>query len=211
MTFRQIIRATAVLSATTTIVLGAGGMAAADVTVSSSDRTPGSTTVLDFAVSDLRDSPTTKVEITLPTGQAFATVAARPKIGWDTMLMRPAAATTGPVTSVVWTLTDNRFGIAPGAFDVFSLQLGPLPASGSLVFPIVATYQNSAVDSWAPMVAAPAPAPPAEPAPAAAAKPDNQSRVTAGLSIGGAAILLAVLGATVGRRRKPAEALGGTH
>jgi uncharacterized protein YcnI len=216
----QIVRLTGLLSAAALAVLSGAGIASANVSVSPGDLAPGSTTVLDFAVSDMRaDSPTTKVGITLPAGQTFTTLAARPKIGWDTTLVRPDGATTGPVSSVVWTLTDDRFGIAPGAFDVFSLQLGPLPASGSVVFPTAQTYKNQLVDSWTPTVnlrpvgptAMPPPAPvvTAVPVPAAVAveepKPDNRSRVTAGLAIGGVLIAAALLGAPGYLRRSRAE------
>jgi uncharacterized protein YcnI len=220
-TYRQLIRLAA-LPAAVGLALLSGGVAAANVSVSPGEVTPGSTTVLD-----LRDAPTTKVEIKLPADQAFSTLAARPKIGWDTTLVRAAGATTGPVSSVVWTLTDDRFGIAPGAFDVFSLQVGPLPATGPLVFPTVQTYRNLVADVWSDAVvrmpvatAAPAPIPVATASPAAEAKaeaasetskPDNRGRVTAGLAIGGVLIGLAVLGSPLyGRRSREAEEdLGG--
>ena len=212
MTCRQINRVTGALVAAGLVVLGSAGLAAADVSVSSADVMPGATTVLDFAVSDLRDVPTTKVEIKLPGGQTFSTVAARPKIGWDTTLVRPAGATTGSVSSVMWTLTDNRFGIAPGAFDVFSVQLGPLPATGPLTFPTVQTYQDQAVDVWTPAAipvpsAVPPAAPPAAEKPAAEKpKPDNRGRVTAGLAIGGLLIGVAILGSPLYGRRSTTEA-----
>jgi uncharacterized protein YcnI len=209
MTYRQLIRA-AVLPGAVAAVLLSGGVAAANVSVSPGEITPGSTTVLDFAVSDLRDSPTTKVEIKLPAGQTFDTMAARPKIGWDTTLVRPGGGSSGPVSAVVWTLTDDRFGIAPGAFEVFSLQLGPLPTSGPLVFPTVQTYQNSVVDNWTDAAGGAHPAPmvnpaAATPSPQPAVAPDNRGRVTAGLAIGGVLIGLAVLGSPLYGRRKVAE------
>jgi hypothetical protein len=134
----------------------------------------------------------------------------------------------------VWTAVDPTAVIGPGQFDVFSVELGPLPTgTDRLAFDVAQTYADGQVVDWADgsdaahpapvvqlrqiagaaMIAAPADPPQMAQPPAAAVaaavepapKPDNSRRVTAGLTLGIVLILLGAAAAAVQQRRRPAE------
>ncbi len=133
------------------------GTASAHVTVSSTDAARGSYSVLTFRVPTEMDTPTTKLVVTLPDGQALPTVSPQVKPGWTVTMTKAKLAT--PVTdddgnkindgigSITWTATGG--GVPAGTFDTFSIEAGPLPEQPTIAFRAEQTYQGGQVVDWA--------------------------------------------------------------
>lgn len=117
-------------------VLGATP-AFAHVTVDATDASRGAeATTLTFRVPNEQDAAaTTKVEVFLPETAAFEFVAVKPMPGWTI---------TSDKTKVTW--ADGK--LAPGQFDEFKIEVGPLPKTASLVFKAIQTYDNGDVVRW---------------------------------------------------------------
>jgi uncharacterized protein YcnI len=133
--------------------------AAAHVTVSSPDATPGGFGKLVVRVPTESDtSSTTKVEVQFPADTPFAFVSTKPHPGWtvastDRKLAKPITAEgftlTKAVATVTWTAADPAAGIAPGQFDEFELSLGTFPSDVDAVsFPTTQTYSDGTVVVW---------------------------------------------------------------
>ena len=143
---------------TTVVALLAGplaGIAAAHVSVVSPGATQGAYTTITFQVPTESDSPTTKVEVAMPTDDPIASVRVQPKDGWSHEVVTAAPATPisdddGPITEIVtrviWTATGP--GILPGEFDTFTVSAGPLPTTDAVVFKVLQTYGDGTVVSW---------------------------------------------------------------
>lgn len=142
----------------------------------------GGYAALTFRVPTEENSPTVKLEVTLPTDTPLASVSTMPKAGWTVTLDKSAPKTPlksddGDVTEVVsritWTATAG--GIPVDGYDEFNISVGPLPTVASLSFPAVQTYGNGDVVRWI------------EPTPAGGAAPDHPvptlALVTAAASI----------------------------
>ena len=146
----------AALAAAPVVLLA--GPASAHVHVDASTTEPGAYAQLTFRVpSESATASTTKVEVTLPSAQPFATVSARPLAGWtvavtEAKLPTPvtdddgATLTKAPHT-VTWTAAADD-AIPPGQFQEFDLLVGPLPESGTVVLPATQTYSNGDVVEW---------------------------------------------------------------
>jgi len=150
----------------TTLIAAAAGLAlamaaplaaSAHVSVSPDDSDAGAYSNFDFkALNESVTATTTRLEITLPTDTPIVSVSYQPTPGWSTEVITDTLPT--PVTVGGNTLTeaparivfeaDAGFGIAPGQFQQWTVSFGPLPDVGSLVFPVVQTYDDGQVDNW---------------------------------------------------------------
>jgi uncharacterized protein YcnI len=229
----SLLKRASVVVATASLLLAVAAPAEAHVTVNPNTATPGGYTKVTFRVPNERDNATTtKLEVAFPADQPIASVSVKPVPGWtaaptESKLATPIKAhdheITEAVSRIVWT-ADATSAIKPGQFQEFDVSLGPLPASGQLVFKALQTYSDGTVVRWidepssdgtepehpAPVLKLAAAAAPASPtatqAPAAApASSGTRAPGVIGLVAGVLALLVAA-GAFVraGRRPEPA-------
>ncbi|WP_328389758.1 YcnI family copper-binding membrane protein [Nocardia sp. NBC_00416] len=124
-------------------VLAGAGTAAAHVSVSAPDATPGHGAVATFSVPTESDTAaTTSVRITVP---GFSTARTEPVPGWTAKIDRDDK---DQVTAVTWTANPGSPGIRPGEFQRFAVSLGPFPESDSVSFPAEQTYSDGTVVRW---------------------------------------------------------------
>ncbi|HEU4393756.1 MAG TPA: YcnI family protein [Solirubrobacterales bacterium] len=139
------------------LVLAVPAGASAHVTLQPEEATAGDFTVLDVRVPNERDdAATTKVDVQLPTGFAFASHQAVP--GWSVevkmrKLAKPVQTDDGPIASEVrgmtWTATSDKAGIQPGQFQDFPISVQvPGKAGDTLTFKAIQTYDNGEVVRW---------------------------------------------------------------
>jgi periplasmic copper chaperone A len=156
--------------------------AAAHVTVSSPDATPGGYGKLVFRVPNETDDATTvKLQVRLPAGTPFASVSTKPHPGWNVRVQNaklPEPVEVGDLTlteaarTVTWTAQPGN-GVEPGEFDEFELSVGPIADDAtSLSFPTVQTYDDGEVVRWT------------QPTPEGGAEPEHPAPV---LDLNGAA------------------------
>jgi uncharacterized protein YcnI len=173
------------------------------------------------------DAGTVALEVQMPSDQPIPFVSVQPKSGWvveTTMrtLDQPVEAEGASIDQVVDTITWTATGdtqIGPGEFDLFWISVGPLPTNvDTLEFPALQTYDDGEVVRWI----EPTPAggeEPEHPAPAVvlvaptgdAAAPeaagtdsddgDGTTLAVIALVVGGLALIAAVGGLVVSRRR----------
>ena len=140
-------------------VLGWAAPALAHVTVAPESAPKGAADVqLTFRVPSEEDSPTTKVEIVLPSDPPLVGALAQPVPGWTTKvttqhLDTPIQTDDGPVsdivTDVTWTANNPAAGVQPENYQGFDILVGALPEDGSeVVFKAVQTYANGDVVNW---------------------------------------------------------------
>jgi uncharacterized protein YcnI len=152
-------RALRIAAAAGLLLVAGAGPAAAHVTVSSPDATPGGFGKLVVRVPTESDTASTvKVQVTLPAETPFAFVSTKPHPGWtvattERTLDEPVTVEgftlSKAVATVTWTASADGTGIGPGQFDEFELSLGPFPASaGALPFPATQTYDDGTVVQW---------------------------------------------------------------
>jgi uncharacterized protein YcnI len=141
---------------------------------------------------------TVKLEVDLPTGTPFTFVAVEPIPGWKAVvtqgdLPKPVevdgTTITKAATKVTWTAQGST-QVAPGQFQQFLLQAGPLPKEGTTVtLPAKQTYSDGKVVNWnEPTVAGQAepenPAPTFEVTAAAAGDDDDAAPATPATTTG---------------------------
>lgn len=124
--------------------------AGAHVTVDADDATPGGYAVVTFRVpNETSDATTVGLRIQLPVDHPIANVALQPKPGWTAettveTLDEPIDTGHGTVTEAVTEIEWTGGEIAPGEFDQFLIQAGPLPTgTESLTFKAIQTYRDS--------------------------------------------------------------------
>lgn len=128
----------------TGFLLTGAGTAAAHVSVSAPDATPGRSAVATFSVPTESDTAaTTALRITLP---AVTTARTEPVPGWTAKIERDKE---DRVVAVGWTANPGSPGIRPGEFQRFVVSLGPLPEADSIGFPAEQTYSDGTVVRWA--------------------------------------------------------------
>ena len=134
------------------------GVALAHVEVSSTpDATQGGSAALTFEVPSEKDLPTIEVQIALPTDTPMVNVTVPPVDGWTLSLVTAPAPNglTGSdgqpvaeiVSGVVWTAIG--VGIAPRESVDFEIGAGTLPTVDRIAFPVLQTYSDGSVVSWA--------------------------------------------------------------
>ncbi len=98
---------------------------------------------------------TTSLVVALPTDTPITSVRPQSKPGWEievTSVELDPPVVSGDVTitsaigSITWTATDG--GIAPGEFDDFVVQLGPIPDVPELVLPTLQGYSDGTSVDW---------------------------------------------------------------
>jgi uncharacterized protein YcnI len=152
-------RALPVLLATTAAVLALGiGSASAHVSVSSTDAAAGGFGELTFRVPTESDTAsTTSLRVQLPTDSPIANVSIKPVPGWTaatstTPLDPPVTDDDGnqvteAISQITWTAGAGA-GIKPGEYQTFSISVGPLPDTDSLVLPTIQGYDDGSEVSW---------------------------------------------------------------
>lgn len=150
-------RAGIVSAAAAAILFTLAGPASAHVTVNPNTAAPGAYTKVSFRVPTESDTlSTTKVEVNLPTETPIASVSLKPLPGWTAATVESKLATpiksddgeiTEAVTKITWT-ADAASAIKPGQFQEFDVSLGPLPASGQVVFKALQTYSDGSIVRW---------------------------------------------------------------
>jgi uncharacterized protein YcnI len=211
------------------VTLLTAASASAHVHVEPSSTEPGAFSVLTFRVpTESATAGTRKVEVTLPTDDPFPSVSPKALAGWtvtvtEAKLPKPvvdddgATLTEAPHT-VTWTAGPGS-EVGPGQFQEFELQVGPLPASGTVVVPVVQTYSDGSVATWdEPTTAGGAepehPAPSFDVVAAAAATASSEPATTSdgtarllgvvGIVVGAVGIGVGLAGAVAARRRAAA-------
>ena len=138
-------------------VFALAGPADAHVEATATDATRGGYAVVSFQVpNEQADASTTQVEIQLPTDTPFASASTQPVPGWTvtstmTKLATPITTDDGQVTEAVSTLTwtaGKGAAIGPGQFQLFPVDLGPLPDAAGVTFKAIQTYSNGDVVKW---------------------------------------------------------------
>jgi uncharacterized protein YcnI len=210
------------IGAAVAAMLALPAVAQAHVTVQPGTAEGGGFSVVAFRVPNERDdASTTQLRVTLPKDQPIGSVQTTPVPGWKI------------ISEVTWTATDG--GIRPGQFQDFSLSLGQLPESGTLVFNTLQTYSSGEKVNWNEVSADPS-VEPEHPAPiltitpakaeggstgtdnggqasenqqvTSAVQSDTGSYSTLALILSGAALVLSLVAAVVAWRsgRRPASA-----
>lgn len=133
------------------------GPASAHVTVNPREATQGGYAKLAFRVPNERDTASTvKVEVTIPTQTAIASVSTRPTPGWTATVERAKLATplkvhdsevTEVVSKITWTATPGN-EVKPGQFQEFEVSAGPLPEVDQIVFKALQTYSTGEIVRW---------------------------------------------------------------
>jgi uncharacterized protein YcnI len=139
------------------LVVAVAVPADAHVTVNPNTATPGGYTKVTFRVpSETDNADTTKLEVAFPADQPIASVSVKPVPGWTATATESKLATpikshdheiTEAVSRIVWT-ADTGAAVKPGQFQEFDVSLGPLPASGQLIFKALQTYSDGTVVRW---------------------------------------------------------------
>ena len=186
----------AALAAGALLVLAAPLAASAHVTIDTQEAVAGSYTIVRLQVpNESATESTNRIELTIPADAQLGYVGYEPVPGWTAEIVKDGET----ATSVIW-IADEGSEISDGQFQLFPVELGPLPDSGSVVLATEQTYTDGSVVSWSDTSeGAEHPAPvlsivPAqgEAAAAAPAAPDVLARV---LGIG--ALVLGVVGLVI--------------
>ena len=146
-------------AAAAALVVLPAGLASAHVRVEPDTSAAGGYAVLTFRVPTESDTAgTTRLEVTLPTDTPFTSVRTEPIAGWTSEVVRGAlpepvdvqgASITEAPLSVVWT-ADTGTEVAPGQFQRFVIQVGPLPADEDteVLLPTEQTYSDGETVAW---------------------------------------------------------------
>ena len=137
--------------------LGAmAGAAHGHVTVQPGEVEGGGYSVVAFRVPNERDdASTTRLRVLFPEDQPIGSVSTTPVPGWrittksrtlDEPIEVFGEEVSEVVSEVTWTAVGE--GIAPGQFIDFDVSLGPLPASGRMVFRAVQVYSSGEQVNW---------------------------------------------------------------
>ena len=154
---RAVSRSALVAALTVGLAAAGGGLAAAHVSVSSSDATPGGFGKLTFRVPNESDTASTvSLRIQIPEQAAMASLRVQPVAGWSATtttaeLGQPLEARGKEISSYVSVVefrADDGGGIAPGEFQEFALSGGPFPDAESLAFPAVQSYSDGSEAAW---------------------------------------------------------------
>jgi len=125
------------------LAIGAPLAASAHVTLEENTAEAGSYTVVTFKVPNESDTASTNsVTVSIPASEGLG-VRYVPVAGWSALIDEGADA-----TEVTWTATAGS-EIAPDSLQVFSLSLGAIPDTGSLVLPVSQGYTDGTVVDWA--------------------------------------------------------------
>jgi uncharacterized protein YcnI len=144
------------LAALTLLVTGAG-VAAAHVSVSSTDAAAGGFGKFTFRVpNESATASTVAVRIQIPEEAAMASLRTAPVPGWTVTttasgLAEPLEADGQEIreyVSVVEFRAEDGGGIKPGQFQEFALSGGPFPDVDRITFPTVQSYSDGSETAW---------------------------------------------------------------
>lgn len=154
---RTTISASVALGAGLLLAVAAPLAASAHVSLAANTAAAGSYSVITFKVpNESETAGTNKVVLNLPTDTPFASVSYVPVAGWTAELNEETLATpvkvgeseiTDAVTSVTWT-ADAGSEITDGQLQLFSLSVGPVPDTGSIVLPAQQYYDDGTIVEW---------------------------------------------------------------
>jgi len=125
------------------LALAAPLAASAHVSLEENTAEAGSYTVITFKVPNESETESTNsVSASIPASEGLG-VRYVPVAGWTTKVVEGDDATT-----VTWTATKGN-EIPTGALQVFSLSLGAIPDTGSIVIPVAQGYSDGSIVDWA--------------------------------------------------------------
>jgi periplasmic copper chaperone A len=141
------------------LILGAGSVASAHVTVSSDGAVQGGHAEISFRVPTESDTASTvKLQVAFPSDTPIASVSVLPHPGWTYKVTRaPVAApvpdghggqVTEAVSQIEWSAAGPDTAVKPGEYEVFRVSAGPLPKADRAVFKVVQTYGDGQVVRW---------------------------------------------------------------
>ena len=136
------VRFTLAATAGLALAIGAPLAASAHVTLEENTAEAGAYTVLTFKVPNESDTESTNsVTVSIPASEGLG-VRYVPTAGWDAVITPGTDATT-----VKWT-AEAGSEIAPDSLQVFSISLGAIPDTGSIVLPVDQGYTDGTVVTW---------------------------------------------------------------
>ena len=131
--------------------------ASAHVTINPDSAEPGGYSQVTVNVpNESATAATNKVELQLPADTPFSYVGYVPVPGWSVELVKSTlpepvqsgdSEITEATTSIVWT-ADAGSEIADGQFQLFEIEVGPVPDTGSIALPAIQTYTDGDVVEW---------------------------------------------------------------
>jgi len=155
---KTIISASVALSAGALLAVAAPLAASAHVSLIENTAAAGSYSLITFKVPNESDTAgTNKLIINLPTDTPFASVSYIPVAGWtaelnEETLPEPVAVGESEITDAVTSVTftaDAGSEIVAGQLQTFSLSLGPVPDTGSVVLSADQYYTDGEIVKWA--------------------------------------------------------------
>jgi periplasmic copper chaperone A len=141
------------------LVLGAGFVAGAHVSVSSDEAVQGGHAEIAFRVPTESDTTSTvKLQVAFPTDTPITSVSVLPHPGWTYKVTKaPVAApvpdghggqVTQAVSQIEWSAAGPDTAVKPGEYEVFRVSAGPLPKADRAVFKVLQTYSDGQVVRW---------------------------------------------------------------
>lgn len=141
------------------LIVGAGFVAGAHVTVSSDKAVQGGHAEIAFQVpTESATASTVKLQVAFPSDTPIASVSVLPHPGWTYKVTKaPVAApvpdghggqVTEAVSQIEWSAAGPDTAVKPGEYEVFRVSAGPLPKADRAVFKVVQTYGDGQVVRW---------------------------------------------------------------
>ncbi|WP_445443287.1 YcnI family copper-binding membrane protein [Clavibacter sp. km1a] len=154
---RRILRSATALVGGVALAVAMPLAASAHVRVSPDQAAAGSYSTLTFKVpTESATATTTSVTVDLPKDTPFSSLSTEPVPGWtakvttealDTPVKTDDATITDAPVAVTWT-ADDGVGLASGEFQRFTISVGPVPETGSIVLPAHQGYSDGSVVDW---------------------------------------------------------------
>ncbi|OUE07881.1 DUF1775 domain-containing protein [Clavibacter michiganensis] len=154
---RRAVRSAAALVGGVALAVAAPLAASAHVRVSPDQAAAGGYSTLTFTVpTESATATTTRVTVDLPQDTPFSSLSTEPVPGWtaavttealDAPVQTDDATITDAPIEVTWT-ADDGVGLAAGEFQRFTVSVGPVPETGSIVLPAHQGYSDGSVVDW---------------------------------------------------------------
>lgn len=154
---RRILRSATALVGGVALAVAMPLAASAHVRVSPDQAAAGSYSTLTFKVpTESATATTTSVTVDLPKDTPFSSLSTEPVPGWtakvtteklDTPVKTDDATITDAPIEVTWT-ADDGVGLKAGEFQRFTVSVGPVPETGSIMLPAHQGYSDGSVVDW---------------------------------------------------------------
>lgn len=154
---RRILRSATALVGGVALAVAVPLAASAHVRVSPDQAAAGSYSTLTFKVpTESATATTTSVTVDLPKDTPFSSLSTEPVPGWtstvtteklDTPVKTDDATITDAPIEVRWT-ADDGVGLTAGEFQRFTISVGPVPDTGSIMLPAHQGYSDGSVVDW---------------------------------------------------------------